>query len=130
TQRQAAGAMVALGPHTITVTATDAAGNHSDSSTTFTVNDTTPPMPNAVPAGGSASANGSCQAAVPDVATGTVASDNCSGVTKTQSPAAGALVGLGPHTITVTATDAAGNHSDSSTTFTVNDTTPPVPNVA
>ena len=39
-------------------------------------------------------------------------------------------MGLGPHTITVTASDAAGNINTATTTFTVNDTTAPVPNVA
>ncbi len=34
--------------------------------------------------------------------------------------AAGTLVGTGPHTITITATDAAGNSNSATTTFTVN----------
>ncbi len=209
TQSPAAGSMVGLGPHTITVTATDGAGNSSTATTTFTVNDTTAPTLNApgnvsvatgglscsafvsnaqlgtatasdncdssvtvtrtgVPAGNIfpvgmttitytatdgfnntttgtqtvtvtdgtpptitapppsfASANSSCQAAIPDVATGS-ATDNCGPVTVTQSPAAGTLVGLGPHPITITATDGAGNTSTATTTFTVNDTTGPV----
>ncbi len=44
----------------------------------------------------------------------------------TQSPSAGTLVGLGSHTITVTATDAGGNTTTATTGFTVNDTTAPV----
>jgi hypothetical protein len=209
TQSPAAGTMAGIGPHTITVTATDAAGNSSTATTTFTVNDTTAPTLNkpgnvsvatsgsscsafvsdaqlgtatasdncdssvtitrtGVPTGNifpvgtttitytatddfnntstgtqtvtvtdgtpptitapppsSASANSSCQAAIPDVATGS-ATDNCGPVTVTQSPAAGTMVGLGPHTITITATDGAGNTSTATTTFTVNDTTGPV----
>jgi hypothetical protein len=39
----------------------------------------------------------------------------------TQSPLAGTVVGLGVHTITITATDAAGNTSTAATTFTVID---------
>src|SRR5207237_834238 len=80
------------------------------------------------PAPTSASADANCQAPVPDVASSATASDNCSAsgsITKTQSPAAGTMVGKGTHTITVTATDGAGNHSTCTTTFTVNDTTPP-----
>jgi hypothetical protein len=43
----------------------------------------------------------------------------------TQSPAAGTLVGVGPHPITVTVTDAAGNSSSCQSTFTVNPAPPP-----
>jgi hypothetical protein len=126
TQSPAAGTMVGVGPHTVTVTATDAAGNSSSCTTTFTVNDTTAPTVSC-PSGTSASADASCMAAVPNYAASASASDNCSGaITKTQSPAAGTMVGLGPHTVTVTATDASGNSSSCTTTFTVNDTTPPV----
>src|SRR5260370_992285 len=77
----------------------------------------------------SASGDANCHAPVPDVASGATAADNCSApgsITKTQDPAAGTMVGRGSHTITVTATDAAGNSSTCTTTFTVNDTTPPV----
>src|SRR5207237_1400886 len=112
---------------TITVTATDEAGNSATCTTTFTVNDTTVPMVSC-PAPTSASADGSCQAAVPNVLGGVTASDNCSGtngITLVQSPAAGTLVGLGAHTITVTATDEAGNSATCTTTFTVTDTTVP-----
>src|SRR5262249_52280057 len=66
------------------------------------VNDTTPPSVSC-PAGTSASADGTCQGAVPNVLGGVTVSDNCSGaaqITVSQSPAAGTLVGLGPHTIT------------------------------
>ncbi|MEA2203973.1 MAG: hypothetical protein QOE77_749 [Blastocatellia bacterium] len=125
TQSPAAGTLVGLGPHTVTVTATDGAGNSSTCTTTFTVNDTTAPTVSC-PANSSASANASCQAAVPDYTAGATAADNCGPVTKTQSPAAGTMVGLGPHTVTVTATDGAGNSSSCTTTFTVNDTTAPV----
>jgi hypothetical protein len=125
TQSPAAGTMVGLGPHTVTVTATDGAGNSSTCTTTFTVNDTTAPTVSC-PANSSASADASCMAAVPNYASAATASDNCGPVTKSQSPAAGTMVGLGPHTVTVTATDGAGNSSSCTTTFTVNDTTAPV----
>src|SRR5947199_4663596 len=116
-----------LGPHTITVTATDAATNSATCTTTFTVTDTTAPsvVCSAVPV---ASADGNCQAAVPNVMGGVSVNDACSGtngITLSQSPAAGTLVGLGTHTITVTATDAATNSATCTTTFTVTDDTAP-----
>src|SRR5205085_7095989 len=126
-QSPAAGTLVGLGAHTITVTATDAAGNSATCTTTFTVTDTTVPSVSC-PAPTSASAGAGCQAAVPNVLSGVTASDNCSGtngITLSQSPAAGTLVGLDAHTITVTATDEAGNSATCTTTFTVTDTTVP-----
>src|SRR5204863_220813 len=120
TQSPVAGTMVGLGPHTITVTATDAAGNSAFCTTTFTVTDNMPPTVTC-PAATSASAGANCQAAVPNVLSGVTVSDNCTSVAAmilSQSPAAGTMVGLGPHTITVTATDAAGNIATCATTFT------------
>src|SRR5437868_5947922 len=119
--------LVGLGTNTITVTATDEAGNSATCTTTFTVSDTTVPTVSC-PAPTSASADGNCQAAVPNVLRGVTASDSCSAtnaITLSQSPAAGTLVGLGTHTITVTATDESGNSASCTTTFTVSDTTVP-----
>src|SRR6185503_19141019 len=126
-QSPTAGTLVGLGVHTITVTATDAASNSATCTTTFTVTDTTVPTVSC-PAPTSVSADGACQAAVPNVLSGVTVSESCSGtngITLVQSPAAGTLVGLGVHTITVTATDAAGNSATCTTTFTVTDTTVP-----
>src|SRR5205085_216348 len=108
---------------------------------TVTVNDITPPVIAATDQTISADAN--CQAVVPDYSN-TVSdncacassdtSDACAGhphITYTQDPAAGTLVGLGPHTVHITANDGssnnngAGNTSTKDVTFTVNDTTPP-----
>src|SRR5204863_134338 len=122
-----AGTLMGLGAHTITVTATDAAGNSATCTTTFTANDTTAPTVSC-PAPTSASADSNCQAVLPNVLSGVTVSDNCSApnaITLSQSPAAGTLVGLGAHTITVTATDEAGNSATCTTTFTANDTTAP-----
>src|SRR5205814_799273 len=126
-QLPAAGTLVGLGAHTITVTATDEAANSATCTTTFTVSDTAVPAVSC-PAPTSASADGACQAAVPNVLGGVTASDSCSGtngITLVQSPVAGTLVGLGTNTITVTATDEAGNSATCTTTFTVTDTTVP-----
>jgi hypothetical protein len=72
-----------------------------------------------VPAPTSTSADGTGHATIPNVVAGTTASDNCGPVTVTQSPLAGTVVGVGTHLITITATDAAGNTSTATTTFTV-----------
>src|SRR5437899_1573137 len=76
----------------------------------------------------SAFADANCQAAVPNVLGGVSVSDNCSAtnaITLTQSPLAGTLVGTGTNTITVTATDAAGNSATCTTSFVVTDNTAP-----
>jgi uncharacterized repeat protein (TIGR01451 family) len=115
---------------------------------TVTVNDVTPPVIVAAPQ--TASADASCQAVVPDftAAPGFSVSDNCacngddnsdvcatrSTLTVVQDPAPGTVVGLGPHTITLTANDGSSNNSGAgntavvTTTFTVNDTTAPTLN--
>lgn len=113
-----------LGSTTVTWTVMDNHGNTATATQVITVVDNTPPSLT-VPADSSAFANSSCQAAIPNVVSGSTASDNCGSVTITQSPAAGTLVGAGAHSITVKATDAAGNHTDKTVTFTVIDNTPP-----
>jgi uncharacterized repeat protein (TIGR01451 family) len=110
---------------------------------TVTVNDVTPPVIVAAPQ--TASADASCQAVVPDFTATANVTDNCacngddnsdvcatrSTLTVTQSPAPGTVVGLGAHTITLSANDGssnnngAGNTATVTTTFTVNDTTAP-----
>src|SRR5205085_652638 len=101
------------GTTTVTCTGTDTDTPPKTATCTFTVtvNDLEAPSVSC-PAPTTASANGSCQAAIPNVLGGVTASDNCSTVPHimlSQSPTAGTLVGLGPHTITVTATDEANN---------------------
>src|SRR5207249_3848215 len=126
-QSPAAGTMVGIDTHTITVTATDGAGNSATCTTSFTVTDNSPPTVTC-PAAASASAGADCQAAVPNILSGVTASDNCASagsITLVQSPVAGTMVGPGAHTITVTATDAAGNSASCATSFTVTDNTPP-----
>ncbi|MDQ5857382.1 MAG: immunoglobulin domain-containing protein, partial [Acidobacteriota bacterium] len=124
TQSPAAGTLVGFGPHNVTVTADDGNGNTATDTVVFTVNDNTAPTITA-PADSSAFADASCQAAVPDYTAGTTAADNCGTVTLTQSPAAGTLVGFGPHNVTVTANDGHGNSASDTVVFTVNDNTAP-----
>jgi len=130
TQSLAAGTAVGLGPHTITLLATDEANNTSTKTITFTVVDTTPPTFTFVPpnvtayTGPGATA---CSTVVIDAMLGTAtASDNCSAVNITRSGVpAGNVFPKGTTTITYTATDAAGNTAMATQTVTVIDNTPP-----
>src|SRR2546426_33060 len=113
-----------------TWTATDVHNNSTTCTQTITVTDNTAPVVTC-PAPSSASADGNCQAAVPNVLSGVTVSGGCAGagsITLSQSPAAGTLVGLGAHTITVTATDPAGNSATCTTSFTVTDNGGPIVN--
>jgi glycosidase len=116
------------GVTTVNVRAVDNAGNISNVATQVVKLDFTEPTASC-PAASSATADASCQAAIPDVTSGVTASDNLTPTASlliTQSPAAGTPVGLGTHTITVTVTDLAGNSRNCSTVFNVNDETPPI----
>jgi len=97
TQNPTAGTLVGPGAHTITLTVSDAAGNTASCEATLTVADDTDPVITTCAPDQTASADASCQASVPDFTGGVVASDNC-GVTVSQDPAAGTLVGPGAHT--------------------------------
>src|SRR5439155_920492 len=76
TQTPAAGTLVGLGTTTVTLHVKDGATNESTCTATFTVTDNTPPTLNCSPVP-SASADGSCQAAVPNVLSGVTVSDGC-----------------------------------------------------
>jgi hypothetical protein len=60
-----------------------------------------------------------CQAIIPDFTSHVVASDDSGGVTITQSPLAGTLVGLGDTVVTLTASDGAENQATCQATITV-----------
>ncbi|HSK12391.1 MAG TPA: HYR domain-containing protein, partial [Phnomibacter sp.] len=111
--------------------ATDANGNASEPcSFTVTVADDQKPV--ITVCAGPQSANvGSenCTAPVPNFTSGVTATDNCTlsgSLTITQSPLAGAQLGVGVHTITITVADQAGNEETCTTTFTVTDNIKPV----
>jgi probable HAF family extracellular repeat protein len=128
TQSPLAGSMFGLGSQTIVVTVTDASGNSSTSNVLVTVADTTPPTIVSTPGPFTLSADGNCQAAVPNVLPNVVATDFCTPadqLIKTQSLATGSMIGLGSQTIVVTVTDASGNSSTANVSVTVVDTTPP-----
>lgn len=118
----ASGNTFALGTTTVTLTATDAAGNTATKSFNVTVQDTTAPVISA-PADIVAEATGAAGAAV---SFATSASDLVSGaVTVSASPASGSTFAFGTTSVTLTATDAAGNTATKSFNVTVEDTTAP-----
>jgi sulfatase modifying factor 1 len=91
-----------------------------------TSGDTTPPAITSCAANQTVGAGAGCQGVVPDFRVGVAASDTCSTVALTQSPAAGASAPLGANFVTITARDAAGNTAQCVATLTVTDTTGPV----
>src|SRR5690606_18305835 len=128
------------GPHTVTATATDAAGNESDASAPveFTVDtvapgtpvitgptdgalltDTTPDIT------GTAEPSSTVTVTIDGVVAGTTTADAAGSWTFTPS----SPLGEGPHTVTATATDAAGNESpqSSAVTFTIDSVPPGAP---
>jgi probable HAF family extracellular repeat protein len=128
-QTPAAGTLVSKGTYTLTVNVTDAAGNASTRQILLNVVDTTAPVIVAVPSSVTVSVDSNCQALVPNVLGDVTVTDNCTPanlVVKSQSPAAGTVVGKGTYTLTVTATDADGNPSSRQVTLNVVDTTAPV----
>lgn len=123
-----AGTLVGLGPHSVTFTVTDAAGNTATCHSTVTVTDQTAPQISSCPGSQTLAADASCEAEIPDLTAGVVAADNCTATPSlaiAQSPTAGTTVGLGPHNVTFTVTDAAGNTANCQTTVTVTDQAAP-----
>ncbi len=123
-QSPAAGTTVSgVGPMTVTITATDGAGNTATCN--FTVNKTAPSVSITCPANQMLTLGASCSATLPDY-TGLVTATGCGTVTVTQVPAAGTTVTeVGPMTVTFTATDSGGNTAQCSVTVNKMDITPP-----
>ena len=126
TQSPEAGTPVGLGNTVVTLTVKDAANNQATCQATITVVDVTAPIITTCATNMTLNADTNCQVVIPDLTTQVVASDVCSGVTITQSPVAGTLVGLGNHLVTLTVSDAATNQATCQATITVVDVTPPV----
>jgi len=117
-----------LGNTPVTLTVVDDDGASNSCAAVVTVIDTTPPMITQCASNQVASANTNCQAAVPNMTGGLVATDNCTAsnsLVVTQNPVAGAMVGLGSNAVVITVTDAANNNSSCTNQFVVVDTTPP-----
>jgi len=117
------GSSFGLGTHTVTFTATDAAGNSNTQSITFTVVDDIAPeviVPSDIVVNNDA---GQCGASVTYAAA--FALDNCNLDTVYYSHAPGTYFPVGQNQVTVTALDAAGNTSSGMFTITVVDNEAP-----
>jgi len=147
---KALSAPYATGVTTVHWVASNSSGSDSCDQT-VTVVDATPPTI-VVSAPAPASADASCQSVIPDLRPTASVTDNCGcssfvtdednptdpgcgtrePIVVTQTPAPGTVVGLGPHTITLSANDqsdnnnGAGNSASVQVTFNVVDTTAPV----
>ncbi|MFN4256184.1 MAG: HYR domain-containing protein, partial [Saprospiraceae bacterium] len=118
TQSPASGTTLSLGNQTVTITATDGAGNTANCTLTVTVADQTAPTISC-PANTTVTADNSGNYTLANFTSSANASDNCGTPTKTQSPAAGTVLGIGSQTVTITATDAAGNSANCTFSVTV-----------
>ncbi len=129
TQSPVAGTPVGPGEHVITVTVTDAPGNPASCTAALTVEDETAPEITTCPSDQELPMNAACQAVIPDLTVGVIASDNCTAAAElviAQSPLPGAYVGPGEYPITITVADAAGNETPCTVTLSVKDTDAPV----
>jgi hypothetical protein len=119
------GSTFSLGTHTVTCTATDAAGNTATQTFDVKVQDTTAPTLSGVPSNQTAEATDAHGATV-SYALPTASDAVDPSPTVTCVPASGTTFALGTTTVSCTATDASGNTSAPQTfTVTVQDTTPP-----
>ena len=117
-----AGNLFPVGTTIVTYKVTDAAGNMTTATQTVTVVDNTAPVITTCATKKTLSTNGASQVALPNLLSEVVATDNCTtaaALVKTQSPAAGTMIGLGNTTVTITVKDAAGNGSICSAVVTV-----------
>jgi hypothetical protein len=124
-QSPAAGTGITLGDTVVTLTVSDAAGNSTTCQATVTVTDNMSRVISQCAPDQTLSADANCQAALPNLGALVVASDNCAGLTVSQSPAPGTLVGLGTTDVTITVTDSSSNASNCTATITVVDSTNP-----
>ena len=120
---QDSGTVFPLGVTTVTITATDAAGNTSTGTFTVTVQDTTGPVIT-VPANIVAEATSAVGAAVSFAVSASDAVDGPANAVPDH--ASGSTFPLGTTTVLVTASDTGNNNSSASFTVTVLDTTAPV----
>ena len=125
TSSATSGSTFAVGTHTVTWTAVDPSGNSTSASLTFTVTDAAPPVISNVPSTITRYSTATQCSAVASWS-GITAVDNCGTATVTTSVASGSVFNLGTTTVTVTATDAAGNQSTSNFQVVVLDTINPI----
>lgn len=117
-QIPAAGTVISA-PTNILITYTDQSGNSATCNTFAKPNETIAPIVTC-PTAQTINNGASCYAILPDLTGLAIVSDNCSGfITLSQIPAPGVALSSGNNTITITATDAAGNTASCSTSYTI-----------
>jgi hypothetical protein len=122
TQNPAPGTVIPIGPTTVTFGVTNTSGLGTNCQATITAVDTTAPVA-ACPGNITAEATSLSGAAVSFSTSGS--SDNCTVSSVVANPASGSTFPIGVTTVTVTATDGAGNTNACTFTVTVRDTTAP-----
>ena len=113
------------GNNTVTVTATDAAGNITTKTATVVVLDLIAPVVTPTAAAATVTLNASGQGSVTLAQLGS-ATDNCSGVTLVASKLQFTCAEVGSQVVVLTATDASGNVTTATKTVTVVDNSAPV----
>jgi len=126
TQNPPAGTLIGLGDTLVTFTVTDSANLTAICTATITVVDLEAPVISACAPPVVLPAGLNCSALVPNLTGLVTATDNCSAVVVTQTPAAGTIIPAGITSVLLTVTDAGGNTNLCSTTVTVVDATAPV----
>ncbi|MBL7985259.1 MAG: HYR domain-containing protein, partial [Flavobacteriales bacterium] len=113
-----------VGPNSVALTVTDASGNMSTCNAVVTVIDTI--APTIVCNNITVSLAGNGQVVVNAAAVATASADNCGSGQLSYTLDENTFTAVGSYTVTVIATDAAGNFSSCMTTIVVNDLDPPV----
>ncbi len=122
TSTPASGSFFPVGTTTVTSVAKDANGNQTTKTFTVTVKDTELPV---IGTHADIVATAPAGACATTATYAVAATDNCSGVAVSYSPASGSTFPLGVTVVTATATDAAGNTASTTFKVTVNETQPP-----
>ena len=125
-QFPAPGTVVGLVATNITLTATDAANNSTNVIVTINVQDVTPPNILTCATNLTIALGNFATTTLPDLRGQIVATDCGSGVTVSQSPALGTIIGIGATAVTLFAYDAAGNTNTCTATVTCTATPPSI----
>ncbi|MBL4705577.1 MAG: HYR domain-containing protein, partial [Flavobacteriales bacterium] len=123
-QVPAPGTIVGVGTTNIVLTATDGSSNTSNCNFDVVVTDVTNPTITC-PGNQVGTVDGSCNFSLPDYTSLAIATDNCSGVTVTQVPVPGTIVGVGTTNIILTVTDGSSNTANCNFNIVITDVTNP-----